>query len=82
MKNNLILIAGIGLGLVGLAWFAKRQVVAVAKAVNPVDPNNVFAKSADSIGAQLTGTREFNLGDWTFCKLNPNSTLEKCRQYK
>lgn len=58
--------AGALVGGLVLLYLARRGAVAVAKAVNPVDPNNVFATGTNAVGAALSGNDSWNLGGWLY----------------
>lgn len=57
MNPKLILFgAGAGLVLVvAAAWAAKRTLPAVGSAINPLNPNNVFAGAANAVTEAVTG---------------------------
>lgn len=44
----------------------------VGQAINPVNPDNIFYRGVNSVGAALTGRDNFNLGSWTYDLLNPD----------
>ena len=58
VNEKSLLVAG-GL-IVLLIWYGRRQVAAVAAAVNPISENNVFNKAAEGAGQAITGEK-----DWT-----------------
>lgn len=63
-----------GVALV-LYFVAKREVGAGARAlgnaVNPLNPDNVFARSTDALGGSLTGDPSWSLGSWLYDQFNP-----------
>lgn len=64
-----ILAGGAVLYLVGrkLLPAAGEAAVAVGQAVNPVNPNNVFASGVNAVGGALTDQGEaFSLGSWFY----------------
>ena len=44
----------------------------VGQAVNPTNPENVFYRGVNSIGAAISGDDNFNLGVWTYDILHPD----------
>lgn len=78
MPNDWRAYVAIGAVAVVLVWLAKKQIGAVANAVNPLNDNNVFAAAGNDLGAALTGDSNFSLGKWFETKVNgPMPTISK-----
>ena len=43
-----------------------EKVSAAAQAVNPLNPDNVFASSVNSVGETITGQSDWSLGGWLY----------------
>ena len=77
MPDRSLLWLGVGLGLVliiGAAWAGKKAVAAVgdvAQAVNPLNPDNVFAGAVNATGAAVSGNPDFSLGAWLWELTHP-----------
>lgn len=50
---------------------AAEVIPEAAQAVNPVNPENIFAQAVDSVGAALTQDEDFNLGYWLYDYFHP-----------
>lgn len=74
MNKNLFLIgAGVGLVLVlGAALAARYVLPAAARAVNPLNRENIFNQAAGGVVSNLTG-REETLGGWLAELLDPST---------
>lgn len=46
----------------------------VGTAINPLNPDNVFAGAVNKVGATLSGDDSFSLGGWLFDLTHPTST--------
>lgn len=66
------LIAGVG---IAVYLFFKREsekaAGALGDAINPLNPENVFARSVDALGGTLTGDPSWSLGSWLYDQFNP-----------
>ncbi len=75
MSNNLELdwkgVTVIGLGIVILVWWGRKQIKDFAKAVNPIDDKNVINQGFEAVYKNLTG-RENNLGEDIYDWFHPN----------
>lgn len=72
----------LALGVVGIAsvYLIKDSVgnaaADVGQAVNPLNPDNVFASGVDAIGANLSGNENWSLGGWIYDIVNPKTTKD------
>jgi hypothetical protein len=73
IKTDIMIVGGIGLGVIVLAWYAKSKVAAVpgqlwdaaqaaAPYVNPADNNNVVNKGVSWVGSLISGQPNWTLG--------------------
>ena len=71
-------------GLFVLRFFAKEAgeaagdaATAVGQAINPVNPENIFARGVNAIGATISGDESFSLGSFLFDVFNdePDPTV-------
>lgn len=53
---------------------AREAIGAAGNAVNPLNNDNVFASGVDSIGAKLSGNKNFKLGGLIYDVFNPPKT--------
>ncbi|WP_261840908.1 hypothetical protein [Aliamphritea ceti] len=64
LNNKQFTVMGVLIG-VGV-WYASRKVGSVAEkaidAVNPLNNDNVISSGVDSVGAEITGIENWNLG--------------------
>lgn len=49
----------------------REAVGAIGNAINPVNNDNIFASGVDSVGAKLSGDKNFKLGGWIYDVFNP-----------
>jgi len=79
MDTKTMVIGGSIIGVVVLVIFYQVRKDAikvegtVATAVNPVNPNNVFASGVNSVGSAVTGDSNFSLGVWLYDATHPAS---------
>ncbi len=66
MKKDVLIVAGVALAALGLAWYVKQKAgdvaAAVAPLVNPLDERNLAYTSTNSFLGLLTGRQNFDLG--------------------
>lgn len=80
MDAKVYVIGGSIIGLVVLVilWQARKDAIkvvgTVANAVNPVNPNNVFAGSVNAVGSALSGNSSWSLGSWLYDTTHPATT--------
>ena len=69
------MVVAAGATVLVLAYFAEKKVRAVSNdvidAIDPTDPNNIFASGVDNVGASLTGNKNFKLGAWIYDVFHP-----------
>jgi hypothetical protein len=72
---------GVGVvSVIGVAvlWYVSRKagdavetaVDNTLEAVNPTNPENIFASGTNAVGGELTGQKDFSLGSWVYDQLN------------
>jgi len=49
---------------------AREAASQIGQAINPVNSNNIFASGVDSVGAKLSGNKNFKLGGWIYDVFN------------
>jgi len=49
---------------------AEKAVEAVGESINPINPDNVFNRGVNAVGASLTGNENFQLGSWIYTKIH------------
>ena len=62
MKTEALVVGGVALAILGVLWWAKRQLS--AGALNPANPNNVASSAVNSVVAQVSGDPNQTLGGW------------------
>lgn len=64
------MVVAAGATVLVLAYFAEKKIRAVSTevvdAIDPTDPDNIFATGVDNVGASLTGNENFKLGAWVY----------------
>ncbi len=71
-KYGTLIALGAGVVLV-IGYFAKKAAVATANAINPVNHDNVFSTSVNSIGGALTNDNNWTLGGQIYDWIHPNN---------
>jgi len=77
IKTDVLIVGGVALALLGIAWYAKKKLTdtggalvdTVAEAVpyvNPADSRNVVYGGVNAVGAAVTGDSSFSLGSWIY----------------
>ena len=73
------MVVAAGATVLVLAYFAEKKVRAVSNdvidAIDPTDPDNIFATGVDNVGASLTGNENFKLGAWVYDVFHPRIDL-------
>jgi hypothetical protein len=64
IKQEALVVVGVALAVLGLAWYAKRQVAGVLPYVNPADPNNIINQGAIGFYQGVTGSTGTIGGDF------------------
>lgn len=80
LREDAVLMAGVALAVIGLAWYAKKQAAEAAKAVLPlIDPTsdkNLAYQGASALARWLAGQNDGTLGTlaWDYMhKAEPDS---------
>lgn len=73
------MVVAAGATVLVLAYFAEKKIRAVSTevidAIDPTDPDNIFASGVDNVGASLTGNENFKLGGWIYDVLHPRPEI-------
>jgi hypothetical protein len=69
-KAGLVVAAAVVGGVV--LYVAEKKVRDMGQAVNPLNNDNIFAAGVDSVGANLTGDKNFKLGGWIYDVFHSN----------
>lgn len=73
------MVVAAGATVLVLAYFAEKKVRALSNdvidAIDPTDPDNIFASGVDNVGASLTGNENFKLGAWIYDVLHPRPDI-------
>jgi len=64
------MVVAVGATVLVLAYLAESKAKEVGSnvvdALDPTDPDNIFASGVDNVGATLTGNENFKLGAWVY----------------
>lgn len=84
MKASTKLVIGLaGLGVVafvlyktgkGVANAVPKALGAAGSAINPLNPENIFASGVNAVGAALSGSPGFSLGSWIYDVTHPGES--------
>ncbi len=77
LEGSMLLLAGLAAIALGLYAYRKgpEALAAAGNAINPLNPENVFASGVNNVGAGLTGNKDWSLGGAFFDFMNPDAGL-------
>lgn len=62
----------IGLVILAVLWYLKRQAGEAADLVNPTSQNNLAYSGVNSLGQAISGDDHWSLGTWLYEVMNPS----------
>jgi len=70
INPNLVIVAGLAIGAGVVVWKGKKALSDAGQAVNPVNPDNIFARGVNRIVQAVTGDPDQTLGGQIFDWVN------------
>lgn len=74
IKDDALIIGGIALAVIGIAWWMKNKIA--NGALNPASDKNVAYQAVNGFGSALTGDSSFDFGGSLWDAFNPGTNAK------